>query len=142
MCSAGLMSHAHEQQLVLAVSEHAVAMLNRYPYAPGHVMVFPRRHVASIVDLQDYEYADLMKLVQTSVRAIDVEYQPDGSNIGLNLGSASGAGVPGHVHVHIVPRWIGDTNFMQVVGQVRVLPEMLDETWSKLSRRFELLQAP
>jgi len=107
-------------------------MLNRYPYASGHIMVCPRRHVASLADLRSEEYADMMELLRRSVTAIDDVFTPQGCNVGMNLGTAAGAGVPGHVHAHIVPRWEGDTNFMSVVSDTRVISDDLTTTWTTL----------
>ena len=96
----------------------------------------PLRHVAEIEDLTDEENVDLQSLLQRSVRALREEASPHGFNIGLNLGSVAGAGIPGHIHWHVVPRWSGDTNFMPVVGETRVLPELLADTARRLAPRF------
>jgi len=126
-----------KNDLVLSVSDHAVILLNRYPYTTGHLMVSPPRHVA---DLDAMHYDELCHLI-AAVRRCEVivkqEYGPQGMNIGLNLGCCAGAGIPGHVHVHVVPRWVGDTNFMPVVGDVRVLPESLERTFERLKPHFE-----
>ena len=109
-----------------------VALLNAYPYTTGHLMVMPTRHVAELEALTPEESAALWVGVSCAVRAIKAAYRPDGLNMGANLGSAAGAGVPGHFHVHVLPRWRGDTNFMSAVAGVRVLPESLEVTDTKL----------
>jgi len=110
-----------------------VAMLNAYPYTSGHLMVMPVRHAASLDDLDAGEAAEVWATVQSAVRSLQAAYSPDGINLGANLGRAAGAGIPGHVHVHVLPRWTGDTNFMTTVAGVRVMPESLDESWSKVT---------
>ena len=115
----------------------AFAALAKYPYAPGHVLVLPTRHVADIEDLTADEHAALASLMQTAVRVLREVSEPHGFNIGLNLGRIAGAGIPEHLHWHVVPRWSGDTNFMPVIGDTRVLPELLDETYAKLRPGFD-----
>jgi ATP adenylyltransferase len=117
---------------ILARSELAFAMLNAYPYNPGHLMVAPFRHVAALEELQGDEVAETTELLQRSIRALNEVSSPHGFNLGMNLGRVAGAGIPGHVHWHLVPRWNGDTNFMAVTGGTRVLPELLAETYAKL----------
>ena len=126
-----------EQNFILTRERHAFALLNAYPYNPGHLMVAPYRHAGDFEDLTDAEMTDASHLLQRAVRAMREEMEPDGYNVGMNLGRVAGAGVPGHVHWHVVPRWNGDTNFMPVVGHTRVLPESLDDTYGKLKPRFE-----
>jgi ATP adenylyltransferase len=111
-------------------------MLNAYPYNPGHLMVAPFRHVADLEDLTRDELAETNDLLQRSIHALKEVSGPHGFNLGLNLGRVAGAGIPGHVHWHLVPRWNGDTNFMSVVGDTRVLPELLAETYAKLRPLF------
>ena len=123
--------------LVVARRPHALAILNRYPYNSGHVMVAPLRHVAALGDLTSDERLGIMDLVTETVGVLDEEMHPEGFNVGINLGRPAGAGVPGHLHVHVVPRWIGDTNFMPVVGETMVLPEALETTQERLHRRFD-----
>lgn len=122
--------------LVVARRSEAMAILNRYPYNSGHVMVTPLRHVAELADLNPEERLGIMDLVTETVGVLQEEMEPDGCNVGINLGRAAGAGVPGHLHVHAVPRWVGDTNFMPVVGETMVLPEALETTQQRLSQRF------
>jgi len=108
------------------------AILNRYPYISGHVLVMPYREVAALEDLSADEHTELWAAVTDAVTAIKTAYHPDGLNIGVNLGVAGGAGVPDHVHVHVMPRWNADSNFMTAVAETRVLPESLPVTWAKL----------
>ncbi|MGH9156223.1 MAG: HIT family protein [Acidimicrobiales bacterium] len=110
----------------------AAAILNAYPYTTGHLMVVPLRHVGELEDVGGDEAAELWATVATAVRALKSAYRPDGLNLGANLGRAGGAGVPGHFHVHLVPRWDGDTNFMTTVAEARVVPEALPVTLSRL----------
>jgi ATP adenylyltransferase len=126
-----------EKSFILAREHRAFALLNAYPYNPGHLMVAPIRHVAELDELGDDELLDAAHLLQRAVGAMREEMHPDGYNVGMNLGRVAGAGVPGHLHWHVVPRWNGDTNFMPVVGHTRVLPESLDDTYRKLKPRFE-----
>ena len=114
-------------------------ILNKYPYNNGHVMVVPNRHVPSLSALTAEEQAELMRLTRHAEMALTDAYAPQGINIGINLGRPAGAGVLDHLHVHLVPRWNGDTNFMTVVGNVRVLPEDLNESAKRLRPAFERL---
>jgi ATP adenylyltransferase len=117
---------------VLERGPYAFLILNRYPYASGHVMAVVNRHVASLEDLDEAERSDLLRLTQRAMVALRAAYQPQGFNLGANVGRAAGAGVEGHFHLHVVPRWVGDTNFMPVVGAVKVMPESLDESFRRL----------
>jgi ATP adenylyltransferase len=117
---------------VLWVGDLAFAVLNAYPYASGHLMVLPRRHVGSLSEVTDQEGAELWSLLRRSVTALETAYRPEGVNLGANLGRAAGAGLPRHVHLHALPRWLGDTNFMTTVAGTRVLPEALPATWERL----------
>jgi len=121
-----------EVRHVLWTGAFTVALLNAFPYSPGHVMVLPIRHVRDLCELEPEEAAELSGGVYDAVAAVKAAYRPEGMNLGLNLGRAAGAGIPAHLHVHIVPRWIGDTNFMTSVAGVRVLPEALSVSWAKL----------
>ena len=125
-----------EKALILTRTEQAFAILNAYPYNPGHLMVAPARHVGGFEDLKSGELAATSDLLQRSLRALRESSNPDGFNIGMNLGRVAGAGIPGHLHWHVVPRWNGDTNFMPVVGQTKVLPELLAETYARLKPLF------
>jgi ATP adenylyltransferase len=121
-----------EARYVLWTGEFTVTILNAYPYCPGHVMVMPIRHVGDLLELEPEEATELSGGVLGAEAAVRTAYGPDGMNIGLNLGRAGGAGIPAHLHVHIVPRWIGDTNFMTSVAGARVIPEALGDSWAKL----------
>jgi ATP adenylyltransferase len=106
--------------------------LNAYPYSSGHVMIVPYVHEGSLAALAADAATEMMELSQRSIRAQERVYRPDGFNMGLNMGTAAGAGVAGHLHMHVLPRWLGDTNFMTVASETRVLPEMLEQTWQRL----------
>jgi ATP adenylyltransferase len=112
--------------------ERVFVILNGYPYTSGHVLVMPYREVAALEDMSAEETAELWALTTDAVVAIKAAYRPEGLNVGLNLGSAAGAGVAGHLHVHVLPRWNADTNFMTTVAEARVMPEDLGTTWRKL----------
>jgi ATP adenylyltransferase len=118
--------------LVLERAERTFTLMNLYPYGSGHLMVAPLRHVADLDLLDDDEVVGLARAQRRAVAAVKAAYRPDGVNLGANLGRAAGAGVPGHVHLHVVPRWSGDTNFMTTVAGVRVLPEALQDGYDKL----------
>jgi ATP adenylyltransferase len=120
------------ERLVLTRQKHALIMLNRYPYTCGHLMVAPQRHTADMDDLSDDELLDLTRGVRRACALLRCVAAPHGFNIGMNLGKAAGAGVEEHLHIHIVPRWNGDTNFMSVTGDVRVIPEGLMEAYDRL----------
>jgi ATP adenylyltransferase len=121
------------ERLLLARSDHSLLMLNRYPYTGGHLMVAPLRHTAELDDLTDAELLNLMHMLRKGRSLLQRVANPDGFNIGLNLGKAAGAGVEEHLHIHIVPRWNGDSNFMTVVGDIRVIPEGLMAAYDQLS---------
>jgi ATP adenylyltransferase len=121
--------------LVLLRGAHAFLILNAYPYAPGHLMAVTNRHVAALVDARTEELSEAMTLVQRAVAALSAEYRAEGFNVGLNQGRVAGAGIEDHLHVHVVPRWGGDHNFVTVVGETRVLPEDLTTTWDRLRSR-------
>ena len=108
------------------------AVLNAFPYASGHLLVLPYRHVGALQELEGVEAGEVWDGVRAGVAAVTAAYRPDGLNVGANLGKAAGAGVPGHLHLHVVPRWSGDTNFMTSVAEARVLPEALPATWDRL----------
>jgi ATP adenylyltransferase len=125
--------------LVLFRGASCFVILNLYPYNNGHLMVVPNRHVATLADSSPSELAELMLLTRRAEIALTEAYRPQGLNVGMNLGRPAGAGVVDHLHVHLVPRWTGDTNFMSVVGEVRVLPEDLEQTAARLRPIFERL---
>jgi ATP adenylyltransferase len=117
---------------VLWCGAHTFAVLNAYPYANGHLMVMPIRHVGSLADVTDEEGTELWSALRSGVAALETAFGPEGINVGANLGQAAGAGIPRHLHLHAVPRWLGDTNFMTAVAGTRVLPETLAVTWRRL----------
>jgi ATP adenylyltransferase len=117
---------------VLARSTHCFAVLNLYPYNPGHLMVAPYAHVPGLEDLDPPSLADMMTLVQRMLAALRTAMQPDGYNMGINQGAVAGAGLADHVHYHVVPRWNGDTNFMPVLGDVKVMPDLLANVYAQL----------
>ena len=131
-----------EEGLVVHRGERCFVMLNAFPYTNGHVMVAPYEHTAVLQDLDEPTSNEVIALVQRSLQAIGSSYRPDGYNVGANLGSAAGAGVTGHFHMHVVPRWEGDTNFMSVVDDVRVLPESLEDSYQSLKQGFAAVEAP
>jgi diadenosine tetraphosphate (Ap4A) HIT family hydrolase len=118
--------------LVVWRGERTFVVLNAYPYGSGHVLVLPLRHVGALGDLDEAEAAEIWTATREAVAAIEKAYEPDGLNMGANLGRAAGAGIPDHVHLHVLPRWSGDTNFMTSVASTRVMPETLQTTWSRL----------
>jgi ATP adenylyltransferase len=114
----------------------ALAMMNKFPYNNGHLMVAPRAHQGSLTELNDDQLLALMGLARRSLLVLEGLMHPDGFNVGINVGQVAGAGIPDHVHVHVVPRWNGDTNFMPVLGEVKVINEHLESTWEKLAEAF------
>jgi ATP adenylyltransferase len=127
---------ADRRNLVVHRSVHSFSILNRYPYNSGHVMVVPRAHTAALGDLGPEPFGDLQQELQRALAAVQRAYRPEGMNLGMNLGRVGGAGIAEHLHWHVVPRWLGDTNFMPVIGDVRVVPEALDESWARLRAAF------
>ena len=122
------------ERLVVRRGEHAFVLLNRFPYSSGHVMVAPYRHVGDFGELSDHEALEIHALARAGLRALSSVYAPEGFNLGWNLGRVAGAGIVDHVHLHVVPRWGGDTNFMPVLADVKVIPEHLAETHRRLTR--------
>jgi len=125
-----------EESLVVGRNRTAFIIMNRFPYTNGHVMVVPVRHTGSLNDLTDEEVLDMMRLVKIMVAILKKEFNVDGLNIGINVGRAAGAGLEEHCHIHIVPRWFGDTNFMPILGETRVISEHLSLSYERLKRRF------
>jgi ATP adenylyltransferase len=121
-----------EERHVLFESEFSIVIMNAYPYATGHVLAMPRRHEQELSGLSAVESADLWSVTTVATRAIEAAYHPDGMNLGANLGRAAGAGIPRHLHLHVLPRWVGDTNFMTAIASVRVMPEALSDSFKKL----------
>ncbi len=125
-----------EENLIVHRGQHNFVVLNRFPYTSGHLMVVPYKHESRLMDLEPLAATELMHFAQLSETHIRDVYRPDGLNIGMNIGSAAGAGIAGHLHLHVLPRWTGDSNFMTTVSETRVLPEDLAVTWQRLSRAF------
>jgi ATP adenylyltransferase len=121
------------RRLIVDRGEHTITLLNRYPYNNGHLLIAPRQHVARLDDLGDETQRELSQAMAKIVSLLEKVMQPQGFNIGLNLGRAAGAGVPGHLHWHIVPRWVGDTNFMPAVAGVHTIPQALEALWELLT---------
>jgi ATP adenylyltransferase len=132
-CRLAASGEPSEDNLVVWRGEQVFVVMNAYPYASGHVLVMPLRHVGSLAALTEGESAELWAATQQAVATIEAAYDPDGLNVGGNLGRAAGAGLPGHLHLHVLPRWSGDTNFMTSVAETRVLPETLVLSWKKLT---------
>lgn len=134
MCD--LQSGDDEEMRIIARGEHVFAVLNIFPYTSGHLMIVPNRHVGEIEDLTAGEESELSAYTRRAVRAIKNGYSPQGINVGMNLGEAAGAGVPGHLHQHVLPRWNADSNFMTAVADARVLPEDFATTWTRLRENW------
>ena len=133
LCQAAVPGEDH-QRFVVARGEHTVTLLNRYPYNNGHLLVAPKRHVARLDELGERAELELSRTVTRMVGLLDRVMQPQGFNVGLNLGQAAGAGHPGHLHWHIVPRWNGDTNFMPTLAGVNTIPQSLEALWELLTQ--------
>ena len=121
------------ESLIVHRAQRNFVILNRFPYTNGHVMVVPYDHLGALEELPDDTLVEMMRLAQRAEKHLRTIYQPDGLNLGMNLGHSAGAGIADHVHMHILPRWTGDTNFMTVLGETRILPEDLQITWEKLT---------
>jgi ATP adenylyltransferase len=135
-CNAQAMPDSAEN-LIAYRGRRAYVILNRYPYTSGHLMVNPYQHVSSLEELDAQTRAEMMELTSQCTTILKRLYKPHGFNVGINIGEAAGAGVLGHVHIHIVPRWKGDTNFMSTVGGTRVLPEALEVTFERVRNEFQ-----
>ena len=122
-------------------SKSCYVILNRFPYNNGHLMVVPYAHVATLEGLDAETLAELMALTQLSLRVLREAYSPQGFNVGMNIGAVAGAGVAGHVHLHVVPRWGGDTNYVTTIGRTRIIPEWLDQTYERLRPLFDRMSA-
>ncbi len=125
-----------KDNLLLYRGKKSYILMNRYPYNNGHLMIVPYRHVKSITDLDDDEILEIHDIMKIGIEALDRAMHPHGFNIGSNIGNAAGAGIEDHFHIHIVPRWIGDTNFMPILADTKVMVEYLDETYSKIKREI------
>jgi ATP adenylyltransferase len=122
---------------VLWRDELSFVTLNAFPYGSGHLLILPQRHVGTLLELSDEEYASYFLALRRAVSALESAYHADGLNVGMNLGQAAGAGIPKHLHGHALPRWNGDTNFMSTIAETRVLPESLASTWQKVVVHFD-----
>ena len=127
-------SRKDRDNLILLRGKTGVVLMNRYPYTGGHLMVAPYRHIASLEDMTQEEMCEMMKLTQQAIRALKKVARPHGFNIGVNIGEAAGAGLKDHIHLHIVPRWTGDTNFVTVMADIRIVPQALQELWKELRK--------
>ena len=125
-------SASNDEYKVIYRGMSSIALLNIYPYNTAHVMIAPKRHVPRPELLSDEEALDLHKTLNLVIKAIELEYNPQGFNIGMNIGKVAGAGVEGHMHIHIVPRWLGDSNYMPIIGGTKVIPENIDRTYKRL----------
>lgn len=126
-----------EENFVLFRGEHNFAMLNLYPYSTGHLMVAPNSHASRLNELPDEVTAEMMQFARRAEQLLEEVYSPHGLNIGLNLGEAAGAGIAGHIHLHVLPRWKGDANFMTVVGHTRIMPEAIEATYEKMRAAYQ-----
>ena len=126
------------ENLIAFRGVYSFVILNRFPYTSGHLMVIPFEHKSNLEELDAVTRAEMMELTSRCTTVLNTVYKPQGFNVGVNIGEAAGAGVVGHVHIHIVPRWRGDTNFMSSVGETRVLPEALEETYKRVKAVFDV----
>ena len=133
---------ADRRRYVVRRTEHSITILNRYPYNNGHLLVAPRRHLARLDELSREETLDVSRETAEMVGLLESVMRPEGFNVGLNLGRVAGAGLPGHLHWHVVPRWNGDTNFMPVLASIRVIPQSLDALWEALSDALGRVDPP
>jgi ATP adenylyltransferase len=132
-------SSEDEANLVLTRGDKTIVLMNLYPYNNGHLLIMPKRHVGDIEGLNGDEMTELFQMTRKMIKVLRV-FNPEGFNVGANIGKIAGAGIPGHFHIHVVPRWGGDTNFMPVIGDVRVISESLEVTYKKLKESLEKLQ--
>jgi len=125
-----------ERNLVLYRGVNNFVLLNLYPYTPGHLMIAPYAHIGQLSEADDAAWMEMTSLTRTAERALQQAYKPDGINLGMNLGKSAGAGIADHIHMHVLPRWHADANFVSVIGETRVLPEALEDTYKKLKPLF------
>lgn len=124
------------ETLCVFKTKHSMLMLNKFPYNSGHILVLPRKHCGDVLNLSEAQYLDLMNLVREGMKALTQIYNPGGINLGLNHGAVAGAGIPEHLHYHIIPRWTGDMNFFPIIAETKVMVESLDQTYANLSKYF------
>ncbi len=127
-----------KKNLILIQGQYVFVMMNKYPYSNGHIMIVPKRHCLELEDLEDEELKDLFHFLKISIKVLKLCLHPNGFNIGINIGKAGGAGED-HLHLHVVPRWIGDTNFMPVLGETKIIPEYIEKTYLTLQKAFSNL---
>ncbi len=135
-------SEDDRENLILARRPLGFVMMNKFPYNSGHLLIIPNRHLSDLRDLNDEELLELQRMLQLSIEVLEGLYHPDGFNIGLNLGKSAGAGIEEHLHYHLVPRWNGDTNFISVLADVRVVPQHLRTTYDQLKEAFSKREEP
>ena len=135
-CAAAADIEHDRERLVVHRADRNLVILNRFPYTCGHLMVVPYEHAATLDGIRDETLVELIRLARLSEKHLRSLYRPDGLNLGLNIGHSAGAGIAGHIHMHALPRWVGDTSFMTTISEARVLPETLDTTWEKLRAAF------
>lgn len=135
-CAAAQNPAEDKENLVVVRAAHAFVILNRYPYTSGHLMIVPYHHVAKLTDVSAAGAAEMMELARRAEDVLEAVYAPDGLNMGMNVGAAAGAGIAQHLHIHMLPRWSGDANFMTTVGHARIIPESLVETYAKVTEGF------
>lgn len=139
-CAAFRTVEDDEARLVIHRGESCFVILNRYPYTSGHLMIVPNGHVSRLSASTPESSGEMMSLARDAERILENVYKPDGINIGMNLGAAAGAGIQQHIHLHVLPRWFGDANFITSIGDTRIIPESLDETYAKLRGEFAKLE--
>ena len=132
LAAAAVSADEKRQRLVLWTTEHSIVLINRFPYTNGHLLIAPRAHKADLEQMTNDEHLDLQQQTTETIRLLKRAISAQGFNLGVNLGRCAGAGLPGHVHQHVVPRWAGDTNFMSVVGEVRVVPQAMSQLYDEL----------
>jgi ATP adenylyltransferase len=127
-----------KKALIVHRGQHCFVILNMFPYTPGHVMIVPYAHLDELRKLPPAAAKEMMELSQRMESILRELYRPDGINLGMNIGKAAGAGIAGHIHMHVLPRWVADANFVSVVGETRILPEALEETWRRMTKVLSL----
>jgi ATP adenylyltransferase len=136
-CAAAADTAHDRERLIVHRAAWNMVILNRFPYTSGHVMIVPYAHAATLEEVRDDTLVELIRLARVSEKHLRALYRPDGLNLGFNIGRSAGAGIAGHIHMHALPRWTGDTSFMTSISETRVLPEALDTTWERLRAAFE-----